>query len=160
MGTLPKDPEAIYWANSIFVEFFALSFSADKPYKRPTMESLKPAKQRSSYGLHPTIAQRESQWDYLDNDIVLRGITGLPSNGVHMRTHGTEVGFTAIDTAPATPCRGEEENKRIGRVIGCLREGNERSLFVFVEEKFPKPLSTLSKGAILSCLKQSMMSNL
>jgi hypothetical protein len=61
MGTLPKDPEAIYWANSIFVEFFALSFSADKPHKRPTTESLKPAKQRSSYGLHPTIAQRESQ---------------------------------------------------------------------------------------------------
>jgi hypothetical protein len=68
-------------------------------------------------------------------------------------------GLFAIDTAPATPCCGEEENKRIGIVIGCLREGNERSLFVFVEDKFPKPISTLSKDAILSCLKQSMMSN-
>jgi hypothetical protein len=58
-----------------------------------------------------------------------------------MKTHGTEVGFMAIDTAPATSCCGEEENKRIG-IIDCLREGNERRLSVFVEEKFLKPLTS------------------
>lgn len=33
------------------------SFSVDKPDKRPTMESLKPARRRSSYGLHTPIAK-------------------------------------------------------------------------------------------------------
>lgn len=71
----------------------SLPLLADKPHKRPTMESLKPAKQRSSYGLHTTMARKEREWESMklkwDNDNVYGNIMGVSWNGIHVTTRVT-----------------------------------------------------------------------